>query len=116
MRPRLPGVLLLAATLLTACIWVSMSWGEQKIPRIGKFVLTSKDAEWSAEDPFDRALRSDGWVEGKSVAYVYANIRGDTSRYPEAVAELIRLKVDLIFADSAPAVRAAFAATRTIPM
>jgi len=109
-------VLLLAATLLTACIWVSVSWGQQKIPRIGKFVLTSRDAEWSAEDPFDRALRSDGWVEGKSVASVYASIRGDTSRFPEAAAELVRLKVDVIFADSAPAVRAAYAATRSIPI
>ena len=35
---------------------------------------------------------------------------------PQAAAELVRLKVDVIFADSAPALRAAYAATPTIPI
>jgi putative ABC transport system substrate-binding protein len=38
------------------------------------------------------------------------------SRWAEAASELVALKVDVIFADSAPAVRAAFLATRTIPI
>ena len=37
-------------------------------------------------------------------------------QFDEAAAELVQLKVDLIYADSAPATRAAFAATRAIPI
>jgi putative ABC transport system substrate-binding protein len=43
-------------------------------------------------------------------------VLGDPSQLAEAAAELVRLKVDVIFADSAPATRAAYAATRTIPI
>ena len=41
---------------------------------------------------------------------------GDPSKLAEAAAELTRLKVDVIYADSAPSVRAAHAATSTIPI
>ncbi len=78
--------------------------------------LRRKPGQTRTGSPFNQALQSDGWVVGENVGVVYARLRGDTSRYPEAVAELVRQKVDLIWADSAPAVRAAFAATRTIPI
>jgi putative ABC transport system substrate-binding protein len=37
-------------------------------------------------------------------------------QFDQAAAELVQLKVDVILADSAPATRAAYAATRTIPI
>lgn len=67
--------------------------------------------EWLAED-----LRTHGWVEGKNLV-IERRLGGD--RYDRLLAlayELIRLKVDLIFASSAPAARAAKAATATIPI
>jgi putative ABC transport system substrate-binding protein len=66
---------------------------------------------WEA---FKGGLRSDGWTPGRNVDVVYANVRG--TGYPDAAAELVRRRVDVIWADSAPAVRAAFAATRSIPI
>jgi putative ABC transport system substrate-binding protein len=115
MKLRFPYVLILAASLLIACGSLSDSWAQQQIPRVGVFHLGPKDAERWSDEPFLRALGSHGWIEGKSVAFAHATL-DDPSRYPEAVAELVRLKVDVILADSAPAVRAAFAATRTIPI
>ena len=66
--------------------------------------------------PFRGALADQGWVEGKNVAFEYRGARTDPSQPVEAAAELARLKVDVIFADSAPALRAAHVVTRSIPI
>jgi putative ABC transport system substrate-binding protein len=119
MKVRLIALLPFAAVLLTGSGWSSDGWTQQKAPRIGGIVLGTEADEKQMKklwEPFNRALQSDGWVVGENVGVVYASLRGDTSRYPDAVAELVRRKVDVIWADSAPAVRAAFAATRTIPI
>jgi ABC-type uncharacterized transport system substrate-binding protein len=65
---------------------------------------------------FREKLASRGWVEGVNVVFEYANAHGDPSRFPEAAMQLSVKKVDVIFATSAPALRAAFAATQTIPI
>ncbi len=116
MRLRLSDALILVAILLIACGSPSDGWGQETIPRIGKFLLGTDEAEQQIWEPFDRTLRNQGWIEGKSVGFVYARVQGDTSGYPDAAAQLVRLNVDVIVANSAPAVRAAYAATRTIPI
>jgi putative ABC transport system substrate-binding protein len=67
-------------------------------------------------DLIRRALAGHGWTEGRTVSFELRDARGDASRFGAIAAELVRLKVDLIWADSAPALRAAYAATRTIPI
>jgi putative ABC transport system substrate-binding protein len=67
-------------------------------------------------EPFRRTLAQHGWIEGKNVSFEYRSARGAPPRLSEVVTELVRLKVDVIYADSAPATRAAYAATRTIPI
>ena len=57
-----------------------------------------------------------GWIEGKNVSFEYRSARGDPSQYAEAAAELAGLKVDVIWAVGAPSLRAAYAATCTIPI
>jgi putative ABC transport system substrate-binding protein len=66
--------------------------------------------------PFRRTLADQGWIEGQNVSFEYRTFLGDPSKRAEVAADLVRLKVDVIFADSAPSVRAAHAATRTIPI
>jgi putative ABC transport system substrate-binding protein len=115
MRLRLADALILAA-LLTAGWWSADSWAQAKLPRVGILGFSRALAENQWYEGFYRTLRDQGWIEGETVALVHATASSDTSRFPEAAAELVRLKVDVIFADSAPAVRAAYAATRSIPI
>jgi putative ABC transport system substrate-binding protein len=116
MKLRILTRLLLAAVFLTASGWSANGWAQTRVPRVGmlSFDDSTQDSEWWG--PFYRTLRNQGWIDGKSVAFGRANAHSDPSRYGEAAAELVRLQSDVIFADSAPAVRAAFAATRTIPI
>jgi putative ABC transport system substrate-binding protein len=97
------------------------SWGEAKIPRVGILSVplitgTTDDAILQWYEPLRRGLARHGWVEGKNVSFEYRSALGNPPRYDEAAAELLRLKVDVIYAGSAPATRAAYAATRSIPI
>jgi putative ABC transport system substrate-binding protein len=85
------------------------------VPRVG--YLESGSA---AGTPFDEAfrdgLRDLGWVEGQSVVLEIRAAEGKYERLPELAAELVRLKVDVIFASSTPAAVAAKRASGTIPI
>jgi ABC-type uncharacterized transport system substrate-binding protein len=67
-------------------------------------------------DAFVQELRKRGWVEGQNMAIEYRYAEGSYERLPTLAAELVRLKVDVIFAPSAPATQAAQQATTTIPI
>jgi len=60
-------------------------------------------------------LRDLGYVEGKNIAIALRPAE-TAERLPEAAAELVRLKVDVIFATSSTEVEAARRATKTIPI
>jgi putative ABC transport system substrate-binding protein len=65
---------------------------------------------------FRRILAQHDLIEGKNVSLVYRSARGNPPQFAEAAAELVGLNVDVIYANSAPATRAAYAATQTIPI
>ena len=65
---------------------------------------------------FLQGLHTLGYVEGQNVVIEYRWAEGKENRLSECAAELVRLKVDVLFAASASAVRAAWHATRTIPI
>ena len=67
-------------------------------------------------EPFRRTLANQGWIEGKNVSVRHRSAQNDPARFADAAAELVALKVDVIWAPGAPMVRAAYAATRTIPI
>jgi putative tryptophan/tyrosine transport system substrate-binding protein len=67
-------------------------------------------------DSFRERLRGLGWSEGQNVEFTYQWAEGDDTRYPALAAELIALKVDMIFTWGAQAALAAKQATRTIPI
>jgi len=86
-----------------------------KLPTIGFLgggTLASQRA-WLAA--FVRRLNELGWVEGRNVAIEYRWGEGRTERYAELAAELVRLKVDVIFAGSTEAALAVKHATSAIP-
>ena len=54
--------------------------------------------------------------EGKNILFEYRYTEGDRDRIPAIVAELINLKVDILFSTQAIVIRAAKQATKTIPI
>ena len=68
------------------------------------------------DEVFLSGLRELGWIEGKNIRFEIRRAGNDLSRLPALADELVRLNVDLIFAQSTPAVLAAKNATKTIPI
>jgi putative ABC transport system substrate-binding protein len=61
-------------------------------------------------------MRDYGHVEGQNVAIEWRASVGRTERLPDLVAELLRLRVDVIVAVDNPSISAAQRATKTIPI
>src|SRR5262245_11398460 len=64
----------------------------------------------------EKGMKELGYTEGQSLFFDYRSVDGRNERFPDLVAELVRLKVDLIVTRSTPAVLAVKAATTTIPV
>jgi putative ABC transport system substrate-binding protein len=60
-------------------------------------------------------LRDLGYVEDKNITFAFRSAE-TANRLPEVAADLVRLKVDVIFATSSTEVEAARQATKTIPI
>jgi putative ABC transport system substrate-binding protein len=119
MKLRLVRMLLVSLLVLGGAAWVGQSSAQTAVLRIG--VLTVDEASKASGEgkwlePFRRKLAEQGWSEPHNVSFEYRNAGGDPSRFREIAAEIVESDVDVIFAPSAPAVRASHAATRTIPI
>jgi putative ABC transport system substrate-binding protein len=100
------------ATLGGAAVWPLAASAQQgKIPRIG--IIDYAAAYW---DPFLQGLRDFGYIEGQNIAYEYRTTEDKLDRLATAMAELVRLPVDVIVTFGTPATRAAKQATATIPI
>ena len=67
-------------------------------------------------DAFQQGLREVGYIEGQTMTIEWRFAEGKRERLPELAAELVRLKVDLIFTETTAAARAATQVTTTIPI
>jgi ABC-type uncharacterized transport system substrate-binding protein len=67
-------------------------------------------------EAFRQGLRDLGWIEGQNITVEVRAAEGKYDRLPDLAAELVRLKVDVIFASSTPAALVAKRATTTIPI
>ena len=86
-----------------------------KMPTIG-FLGTASASAWSRWVPaFTQRLRELGWIEGHTLAIEYRWAEGREERYPETLAEFVRLKVDVMVMGGA-ALPAAKRATSIIPI
>jgi putative ABC transport system substrate-binding protein len=108
---------------LVLCFVVQMQLGfagaqqAGKIPRIGY-----ASGSGNANDPgpsvraFRRGLQKLGYVEGKNILLEMRYSEGNNQRTPGLVAELVRLKVDVLVFHDPSAIRAGKQATKTIPI
>jgi ABC-type uncharacterized transport system substrate-binding protein len=85
-----------------------------KMPRLGYFTLS--DGPSDRDEAFKQGLRELGWVDGQNIMIEYRWVAGKTEQLAAVADELVRLKVDVIFATSASVIQAAKNATNTIPI
>jgi putative tryptophan/tyrosine transport system substrate-binding protein len=86
-----------------------------KTPRVGYIRAgTPTNDPYRAE--FMRGMRDLGYVEGRNVAFELQYYGDDVGAIASRVSDLLRANVDIIVAAGTPAVRAAQAATQSIPI
>ena len=113
--------LLLRTTFALALVAVPLMGGAQqpgKIPTIGYLSQNTAPAgsQYRLLEAFLEGLRELGYVEGKNIAIERRYTEGNNERLPGLVAELVRLKVDVIIAETGMATLQAKKATQTIPI
>ena len=86
-----------------------------KVPRVGLLFYGSPGRSREV-DAFRQGLRELRYIEGQNIAIEYRFASGQVERLPGLAAEFVRLKVDVIVANSTPAALAAKQATSTIPI
>jgi putative ABC transport system substrate-binding protein len=87
-----------------------------KIPRIGFLSASSLSSLSARIEAFRQGLRELGYVEGKNIVIELRFAEGKFDRLPALIAELVRLKTDIIVSAGPAATRAAKEATTTIPI
>jgi putative ABC transport system substrate-binding protein len=87
-----------------------------KVPRIGILMSGTPATMQHLLEAFQDGLREKGWVEGQNLRIEVRWAEGKLERFADLAAELVRLKVDLLFTPNTPGTRAAQDATRTIPI
>jgi ABC-type uncharacterized transport system substrate-binding protein len=105
-------------TLLgAAAVWPLAARAQQaaKVARIGHLDLGPPSARSSRVEALRAGLRDLGWVEGKNIVIEF-RWADRVQQLPELAAELVRMKVDVIFAPSSTMVEPARQATKTIPI
>ncbi len=112
--PAFIAMLILALAALIAPLATQAQQG--KAHRIGYVGNSSPSREPTLLAAFRDELRALGYVEGQNIHIEYRWAEGRYERFPDFMAELIRLKVEVIVVAGTPAVLAAKQATKTIPI
>src|SRR5687768_3776694 len=84
--------------------------------RLGYLSLQSASQAFPPRAAFLQGLRDLGWVEGQTIHIEWRFAEGNAQRLPDLAAELVRLRVDLIFTETTLAAKAAKQATTKIPI
>jgi putative ABC transport system substrate-binding protein len=87
-----------------------------KAPRVGFVEAGSRSANQHFLDAFRQGLRDLRYVEGQTIFIEDRWADGRSDRFPELIAELIRLKVDVIVVASSAGASAAKRMTSTVPV
>jgi len=115
-RFRIASATILIVALALSRVTVSLAGDAQSrdVPRIG--ILSSFAPPDPQVDALKQGVRDLGWVEGQNVVVDYRYADGHFDRIADLVAELVRLKVDVLVVGGEAGIRAARDATRAIPI
>ena len=86
---------------------------QNALPRVG---VLAQDIQPGLLETLRDELQRLGYVEGKGIVTDVRNADGRSDRLPALVADLLRLRVDVIVAVNTPAAKAAQNATKTVPI
>jgi putative ABC transport system substrate-binding protein len=104
-------------SMLLALPFPARAQQSKKVPRIGYLSSFDEAGESARAEAIRLALRERGYIEGQNIAIEYRYAEGKVDRAPELLAELVRLRVDIIVvAGGSRWIRAAKNATKTIPV
>jgi putative ABC transport system substrate-binding protein len=110
----------LAATFIIGVLALSLtaSVAQQRatVPRIGFLTAFSASDVPLWREGFRQGLRDLGYTEGQNIVVEYRYADGHPERLPRLATELVKLKVDVIAAETTPANLAVKQATTTIPV
>ena len=112
---RLTLIASVAVTLL-ALPMPAASQTAPRVYRVGHVAAGGRTADGLPPRPLRDKMRELGYVEGQNLAYESRFAEGKIDRIPDMVAELIRLKVDVLVAQGGAVTAAAKQATSTIPI
>jgi putative ABC transport system substrate-binding protein len=107
-----------ALTALLHALYLPV-WAQQpkKVQRIGYLSSSDPARESARAEAIRLALHERGHIEGQNIATEYRFAEGKQERFPDLLAELLRLKVDIIVAAGGRTmIQAAMNATKTIPI
>jgi putative ABC transport system substrate-binding protein len=114
MQRHLCGFLVILA-ILTAPL-PPLAQPPAQVPHIGYLSLAAPAGNPYLLDAFRQGLRERGWVEGQNIRIEARYADGDPDRLAALVAEVVRLKVDVIVAGNPLAARMAQQATTELPI
>jgi putative ABC transport system substrate-binding protein len=109
-------MIVLFITLGLASVHLAEAQQPKKVFRIGFLGASSPSTIPARIEAFRQGLRELGYVEGKNIVIEYRYAEGKLDRLSELAAELVRLKVDVIFTTGSSSTRRAKKATSTIPI
>jgi putative ABC transport system substrate-binding protein len=98
-----------------AVAWPLMARAQQP-PRLHVGIVTIQSRTTPIYAAFDQRLRELGHIEGQNLVTDYLNPERQAEGVPGAIKELVRQKVDIIVAPYESTVKAAIAASDTIPV
>jgi len=104
------------AVALLAMPFPAASQPAQKVFRVGHVAAGGRTTDGAPPRPLRDTLRGLGYIEGQNIVYEARFAEGKVERLPDMVAELIRLKVDVLVAQGGAVTAVAKQATSTIPI
>ena len=114
MKFRLWTVLLCTAAMIFVAASGVRAQSSTKIPRLGW--LQPNASATSYYKTFYQGLHELGYIEGKNIEIVTRSADGNPDRLPELARDLTRLDLDALFTSGDQGLRAAKAATNTVPI
>jgi putative ABC transport system substrate-binding protein len=109
------GIVALAVAF-AACVAKTEAQQPKKVFRIGYLTPGTLSSTAARTEAFRQGLRDLGYVDGKNIVIESRYADGKFDRLPALVAELLRLKVEVVVTGGSASTRAAQETTSTIPI